>query len=191
MDVYQKIKTDFQEICFDNDTLIGHEKLRKKLSELFFPENNVRPISNRRKRKRKNEIEEAIEQISKYAIYGIGVGSFSFLSTQIKTMRTHVNTDPGNGSNFLNLVQKNGVISFFSLFNIKFQNELPSFKEIENIECKRIDAAFNSRFGYHGPVGQGVAFIFHVKLMNGVSETKHYCLGHQCERGCKEQYFKV
>ena len=195
LEVYHKIQTEFQEVCYEFQTLMGHEKLREKLVKIFLPFNieSRKGTKRRRKRKRKNENEDenTIENISKYCIYGLGAGSFRSLSTIIKNIRTSVNQDPQNALNYLNLIQKNGVISFFSLFNTRFQNELPGFMNIEHIECRRIDDDFNRRFQYHGPPGQGVGFVFHVKLLNGQNETKHYCLGHQCHRGCKEEYLKV
>ena len=92
----------------------------------------------------------------------------------------------------MNYIQKNGVIQFFSLFNLKLQTELPQISDIIAIECREIDRDFNRRFQYHGPPNNGaVGFVFHVKYKNGTSGIKHYCLGHGCERGCKEDYFKI
>ena len=119
------------------------------------------------------------------AIHGIGFDTFQNLSQKIKIIRTN------NRNLNLNLKLKNGIIQFFSLFNEQFQNDLSNIQEITNIKCQSITQEFNTTYGYHGPPGRGVAFIFEVKLVNGTQNSNHYCLGNMCEYGCSVSSFKI
>ena len=189
LDILEKIENEFENYCENEDSeILSNQNIRDKFVNLYF---QSRRENQSRKRKR-SEIEEGnLDSINEYPhghkipIHGIGFDNFTNLSRRIREIRTQ-----NRGSN-LNMILKTGVIQFFLLFNRNFQQDMLNFQEVSDIECQTISQTFNDENGFHGPVGRGVAFIFHVKTSDGERKPRHYCLGDKCDYGCDRKYFKV
>ena len=166
--------------------VLGFQNLREKFINYYFQKNSIK---SSRKRKRNNEIEA--DEVNNLPIghvipiFGIGLDNFTNLSEKLKQIRSQ------NRGSYLNCTLKNGVVHFFSLFNSTFQNDLIQIKEIKKIKCEIVDQNFNRLYGFHGPPGRGVAFLFEVEYLNGQFNTLHYCLGNKCQYGCLVSSFKV
>ena len=189
--ILEKLEEDFEEICYDEDnTLIGFFRLRKNLTNIYFERHNLKRkrnenINSDNLNNNNNLQDENFNSSSKLFIYGIGHGTFNYLSQKIKDIRSQ------NSGQKLNSIHQNGVISFFSLFNTELQNDLNRIKFTRSIYCRIVDDQFNQTWGYHGPVNRGTAFLFENVLLDDSIESKHYCLGNGCPYGCLMSSFRV
>ena len=190
--IYDFLFDTFDAFCINDSEIVGHKSLRDKLKDIYFEATKKK--KRRKKKKRKREpldsdedghiTTEAPEEIP---IYGLGVGNFDKLIWKIRIIRTQYR------GRYLSFKVKNTIIQFFSIFNKQFQNESEEFRDISKIECRIISREFNDKYGFHGPPGRGVAFIFHVVLMSGETDERHYCLGYNrnCDTACSADYFAV
>lgn len=183
------LETQFDVFCNDEDkTLIGFHKLRTRFINHFFEKLNRKrrrtEISNSHDDNSENQIIE-FDQNKKFLIFGLGEGTFHELSSKIREIRTQ------NSGRSLSFKFQSSIISFFCLFNLQLQQDLSNIKYIKAIRCEVITQSFNRTWGYHGPVGRGVAFIFEIILTDDTLDDKHYCLGHGCPHGCLLSSFRV
>lgn len=183
--ILELLENDFS-ICKNPDTqqLYGHQSLQKQLLQFIT---FTKPSKSRKGAKRKREAMTHPEEIrrKKFPIFGQGYDTFTNFLIKFQRLRSNsVGQD-------LNFADKSAIISFFSLFNRSFREQIPYIREIEKIHCKLIDQDFNDENGFHGPPGQGVAFVFHIAFNDGTKAAKHFCLGGQnCDYGCRLDDFK-
>ena len=185
----EMIEEDFS-ICHNPQSLklLGNDSLRKKISNVFFPSNNNNnnnKQNNRGKKRKRQDLNDSTdrEMIKKhrFPIPGLGMNTPVGHKCTLREIRTK------SVGNNLDYRYKIATISYFSLFNSKFQKKLSSIQDIVQIECKLIDRSFNQKYGFHGVPGKGVAFLFHMVLNDGSNCTEHYCLGNttrECSYGC-------
>ena len=183
IDLIRKIENEFEIYCENSESEIyGSQKLREQFAQIYFEKQK----SKKRKRSNSNSnLSNDLPRGHTIPIHGIGFDTFQNLSQKIKNIRTN------NKNLNLNLKLKNGIIHFFSLFNEQFQNDILNIEEITNIKCQPVTEEFNTTYGFHGPPGRDVAFIFEVKLVNGTTNLNHYCLGNMCQYGCSVSAFKI
>lgn len=183
--IYDDLIFRFEEICIEDDILIGHVALKLKLTKKYFKPNNKKNASRSgRKRDRKRKREDAsMETPTIFCIHKLGVGSFDQLSEAARNVRTKF------ANKFLPYIYQMAIIQFFLLFSVKFREEMKKVVMVNKIKCAIVSDRFNQMYGYHGPPNRGVAFVFYFKRKNGNLYSKHFCLGNRCDYGCTVEQF--